>query len=282
MHYLIVKHVIREYKPKIVLDLGCGAGLQSYLHYIAGSEVVGLDISSRMINIAKNKIRKKIDLRLFPEKFNFVRKYNNKIKSILIDFQNNNNYFPVFTISDAANMPFQSSSFNHINCCGSVFSLVDTFETVLAEMARVLQTHGTIFLEVESRWSMDRIWTLVDSILSNKIGFPNDIKNAVHSIVFHPSENIIIDYPYGEYDNPKNIKVRLFTHYSLKKYFQNLNLKVIHKWNIHSFTNLIPSIILDTDYPSKNLVNIFKVLSTLEEKALFSLFGNSMVFLLQK
>jgi hypothetical protein len=93
---------------------------------------------------------------------------------------------------------------------------------------------------------------------------------------------VLINYPYGEHDNPVNIRIKLFTNDNLKEEFSSLNLRVIKRWTIHSITNLIPSPILDTNQPGAFLKNLFKVLAFLEEKIPVHLPGCSCVYFLQK
>src|SRR5688572_32636389 len=53
LHFLLSKEVIQKFSPKNVLDIGCGTGFQSLLHYIDGSRVIGIDSSVKMIKIAQ-------------------------------------------------------------------------------------------------------------------------------------------------------------------------------------------------------------------------------------
>ena len=39
---------------------------------------------------------------------------------------------------------------DHVNCCGSVLSLIDNSESALTEIRRILKPRGTLFIEVES------------------------------------------------------------------------------------------------------------------------------------
>lgn len=54
--FLLSKEVIQKFSPKNVLDIGCGTGFQSLLHYINGSQVIGIDSSVKMIKIAQRKM----------------------------------------------------------------------------------------------------------------------------------------------------------------------------------------------------------------------------------
>ena len=56
LHFLLSKEVIQKFSPKNDLDIGCGSGFQSFLHYIDGSRVIGIDSSVKMIKIVQRKM----------------------------------------------------------------------------------------------------------------------------------------------------------------------------------------------------------------------------------
>ena len=285
LHFLITKYAMNTHAQQKVLDIGCGTGFQSFLYSHYGSSVVGIDISDLMIRQAMNKRKKHLssnNLILFPECFDFVIRYNNLINSLINqDLMRKKNSNPSFLISDLFHLPFSNDYFSHINCCGSVISLVEDSHLALHELTRVLRPGGTLFIDVEAKWSMDRIWTLFDVLLKNRLGYRSSIRDAYQPFL-SLRQNLSIDYPYGEHDNPIDIRIKLFTNSNLKKEFSHLNLRIIKKWTIHSITNLIPSPILDTNQPSALLKNLFKVLSVLEEKIPFYLPGCNAVYFLQK
>ena len=285
LHFFITKYIIDAYNPQRVLDIGCGTGFQSYLYAHSGSSVIGVDISECMIKMAMNKRESlsNIDnIILFPESFDFVTRYNNFINSVIRqNFKRRKYLAPSFIISDIHQLPFPDQYFCHINSCGSVLSLIEHSHSALKELTRVLKPGGTLFIEVESKWNMDRFWTLLDVLLKNTIGYWSSFQEAYQPF-FLLRKNIFINYPYGEHDNPVNIKIKLFTGSNLKQEFSFLNLRVIKRWTIHSVTNLIPSPILDTNKPNVFLKNLFKMLSTFEERIPFSLPGCTAAYFLQK
>lgn len=285
LHHFIAKYVINRYNLKKILDIGCGTGFQSYLFAATGAEVTGIDISKRMLEIAYKKKDKDLQnkILLFPEKFNFTKKYNKIVNHLLEDKIKNNSFQdPDFIQADIHNLPFSNNTFSHINSCGSVLNLIGNSNLAVSEIARVLEPKGTFFLDVEAKWNLDRWWTLLDSLLNNKIGYNTSFKDALFPFFHSIDKDIIITYQYGEQNNPIPIKLKLFTFQNLKEIFSSFNLRIIKYWTIHSFTNLIPSVILDTNYPSTFLVTIFRILSFLEEKLPIALPGYNMVFLLQK
>jgi MPBQ/MSBQ methyltransferase len=285
LHFLITKYTMNAHTQQKVLDIGCGTGFQSFLYAHCGSSVVGIDISDLMIRQAMNKCKKHLNsnsLILFPECFDFVIRYNSRINSLITqNLVRKKNSTPSFLISDLFHLPFSNEYFSHINCCGSVISLVEDNHLALEELTRVLRPGGTLFIDVESKWNMDRFWTLCDVLLKNRLGYWSSFKDAYQPFL-SLRQNLSIDYPYGERENPIDIRIKLFTNNNLKKEFSSLNLRIIKRWTIHSITNLIPSPILDTNRPSTLLKNLFKMLSVIEENIPFYLPGCNAVYYLQK
>jgi ubiquinone/menaquinone biosynthesis C-methylase UbiE len=281
LHYFITKEVIVPYSPKKVLDVGCGTGFQSFLYAFGGAEVYGLDISKSLVKVANNKYMpissQHIDL--FPAYYDFVQKYNEKISKMLAD-----RYIidhPKFIVSNALNIPFPDKTFDHLNCCGSTLSFIDDYKGAIEEISRVLQNEGTILLEVESRWNMDTLWTVLDLFLKGKIGYDSsidDVKTLLGSPVF---DSVSIEYPFGE-EPTVNMPLRLYTLTQIRSVLKDYGIEIIDSWTIHSLTNLIPSVYLDSNTASMRTKQLFKILSSLEEKIPYNLPGCSLVILARK
>lgn len=288
LHLLITKEIIRTINPKTVLDVGCGTGFQSYLHSLNGSDVIGVDSSKKMIKFAREKVKSfqpSSKLLLFPEQFDFVARYN-RIITLMLSKTISSYTPPKFLVSDIHSLPFRNGSFNHISCCGSVLSLVSDSDSALKKMTNLLKSGGTMLIEVDSRWSLDTAWMFLDYFLLNKLGFHTSSKDAWKISCTSFLKDIIVNYPYGKYlgneDKIVSVKVKLFSPYALKKNFHACDLKIIKKWNIHSLTNILPSTILDKDYPCTIIKRVFKFLSFLEEKQPNLVPGCSQVYLLKK
>ncbi|MDI6916983.1 MAG: methyltransferase domain-containing protein [Thermoplasmatales archaeon] len=286
LHFIIAREVICRYNPQTVLDVGCGTGFQSFLHSAVGARVVGVDIAEDLIEIAKKKSssfnlnKEKV---LFPVYFDFVDKYNRLIFSLLRERNVGEKYIPPsFQVADARSLPFPNESFDHVNCAGSTLSFIDDHHLALSEIERVLRPSGTFLLEVESRWNIDLLWTVIDAVLRNRLGYGTSLREAMSAIFMPPTEYISVDYPFGNPENPINMKIKLFTVKGLKREFSEFRLKVLKKWTIHSITNLIPSTYLDMTNPPTWLRNLFSFLAKIEERIPISLPGCSIVFLAQK
>lgn len=281
LHTLIVQHVIRLYAPQTVLDVGCGTGFQSFLYAAFGARVVGIDISAPMIRSAQAKLSPPpedlMTLLALGAPFPFVRSYHHWLQESL-NRAKGQWAPPFFEIADARRLPFRDNTFDHVNCCGSVLSLVPEHSPVLGEIARVLRPGGTLFLEAEGRWNGDLFWTLTDALLGGRIGYGMPWKQAVALLRVPFSAPVVIDYPFED----ATLKLTLFTRRYLRQNLQRLGLSVIKTWTVHSLTNLIPSPLLHRREVPRWLLGLFQVLARVEERFPLALPGCSLVFLARK
>jgi len=280
LHYFIASKILNNSYPKKILDIGCGTGFQSFLYASAGCDVYGIDIANKIIEKAKRKINifNPEELILFPEYFDYVKRYNNLIRNCIKKNYEKGNYLPPkFLIGNAMNLSYKDEEFDHINCCGSTLSYVPDHKKTISEISRVLKPNGTFLIEVENRWSFNIFWYVLDPFLKGKLEFNKDYTSVFKFLKKKPTQNIWIRFPFGEYDAPVNMKLKLFTSYSLKRDLMMFGLRLEKKWAIHSITSLIPCTFLDNLNPSKKLINRFKFLANLEERLLFRIPGSSLV-----
>jgi demethylmenaquinone methyltransferase/2-methoxy-6-polyprenyl-1,4-benzoquinol methylase len=115
-----VVKIVKETHPKTILDIATGTGdLAIKLAQTNGAKIIGLDISNGMLEIGKQKIKKK--------------QLEDTIELIL---------------GDSENMPFPDNSFDAITVAFGVRNF-ETLEKGLAEILRVLKPNG-IFVILET------------------------------------------------------------------------------------------------------------------------------------
>ncbi|WP_100610943.1 bifunctional demethylmenaquinone methyltransferase/2-methoxy-6-polyprenyl-1,4-benzoquinol methylase UbiE [Confluentibacter lentus] len=108
-----VVHIVKETNPKIILDIATGTGdLAIALAKTNATKIIGLDISSGMLEIGKEKIKK--------------QGLDNKIEMVL---------------GDSENMPFEDNTFDAITVSFGVRNF-ETLENGLKEILRVLKPGG--------------------------------------------------------------------------------------------------------------------------------------------
>jgi 2-polyprenyl-3-methyl-5-hydroxy-6-metoxy-1,4-benzoquinol methylase len=106
-------------EPVRIADIGCGTGSLSLLLAEAGHHVSGLDISSKMVEIARAKIAK---------------------AKLVADF----------IVADAANPPWQAGTFDVVMTRHVLWAMPDP-EAVLSCWLKLLNPGGQLLL-VEGRW----------------------------------------------------------------------------------------------------------------------------------
>ncbi|HMR16458.1 bifunctional demethylmenaquinone methyltransferase/2-methoxy-6-polyprenyl-1,4-benzoquinol methylase UbiE [Mariniflexile maritimum] len=112
-----VVNLVKESKPDTILDIATGTGdLAINLAETNASKIIGLDISSGMLEIGKQKIKKK--------------HLDSKIEMVL---------------GDSENMPFADNSFDAITVAFGVRNF-ETLENGLKEIYRVLKPNGTFVI----------------------------------------------------------------------------------------------------------------------------------------
>ncbi len=115
-----VVKLVKEKKPETILDIATGTGdLAINLAETDATKIVGLDISSGMLDIGKEKIKKK--------------GLEQKIDMVL---------------GDSENMPFKDNTFDAITVAFGVRNF-ETLENGLKEILRVLKPNG-IFVILET------------------------------------------------------------------------------------------------------------------------------------
>ncbi|MFV9551930.1 bifunctional demethylmenaquinone methyltransferase/2-methoxy-6-polyprenyl-1,4-benzoquinol methylase UbiE [Algibacter sp. PT7-4] len=112
-----VVNLIKETNPDSILDIATGTGdLAINLAQTSATKIIGLDISSGMLEIGKQKILK--------------RALNNTIEMVL---------------GDSENMPFDDNSFDAITVAFGVRNF-ENLENGLKEIYRVLKPNGTFVI----------------------------------------------------------------------------------------------------------------------------------------
>ena len=143
---LLYNHCLEEFTKGDsllrVLDLGCGSGVQSAYLSPYAKEIVGVDLSEKLINIARDR----------------CKKYPNA----------------QFQVADACKLPFENNRFDFIISYGDVIShIVEGYQDAIAEMARVAKSGALVTFEVDTKWNFGIFYhpmELFDAIKARGIG----------------------------------------------------------------------------------------------------------------
>lgn len=284
LHYYVAKDVILPYAPKKVLDIGCGTGFQAFLHAATGSEVIGIDISSELIAIARKKISKfnPYVLSLFESDKSYKYTYDQMIQKSLQKYCPNFGQYspPEFRLGDACDLAFPNNSFDHINCAGTVLSFIPNYRKVLSEISRVLKPGGTALIEMESRWTFEMLWYIPDWLLHNK--FKTNIPwKLFKEKLKTPFAAIQVPSSWKD-DKGKIIQLTQITRWGFTRELESMGFQIKKVRAIHCAPNIIPS-----TYSCKHnapiwIQRLYHFLVRIEEKFTNTLIAANLVFIIQK
>lgn len=282
IHAFILKSLKNssDLTDRSVLDIGCGTGLQSFLYAEAGFNVLGIDLSEKLINKAKSKL----------SGFSYG---NSDFSKDMINFHKEAQEFRgtrprgniEFIVGNAMDMKWYNKKYDFINCCGSVLSFVNNPEVVLQHLSNAMNSGSKLILETEMRYNLDLIWPLFDFMLFGNLGYEQSINDSLKNLLTPLHKNIQSVYPFP-LENGKivNLPMHLFSHMYLNRKFMQNNLIVLKNQSIHSISNMIPSTLYHDNkiIPKKILKFLTHLDSIIGKYKPFSLLGCSSLFELVK
>ncbi len=208
-----IKHLRGNITNKLILDVGCGTGIQTYRVAREGGRPIGFDISLDLLNeaIEKNKGTYKIEL----------------------------------CCADATHIPFIDESFDMIISFGSVLSHIPNFRATIKEISRVLKSDGKFLIEVENKICLDLFHEFIDAYLFNgklystkKSTIREHIKGGLKK---GGSVPWIFHYQDGK---SKRINIWQFTFSEIEEIMEKYSLIIDKSFGIHVFTLIFPSYLL--------------------------------------
>ena len=231
------------HRPR-ALDAGCGTGFQTALLERLGYETHGVDAAAKLLRVASQRL---------PA--------------------------AALALASVEALPYRDASFDAVACCGSTLSFVDDPAATLRELARVLKPGGRLLLDVEHRWSLDLVWTLISALGGDCLGYGVSPREAWRALVRRPRDGCTVTYPgYG--------RLRLFSRAELRTLLTRAGLHPIRCWGIHTVTNLIPSTILHSEHLGPLTTALYQGLRRLDARwstsSLAARTANSLVVLVEK
>ena len=286
LHFKIVQYLSENKIPTGLncLDVGCGTGFQSVLLSLCGHKVTGIDISQDLLEKAKAKSVKLYESKeLFTTPYDFINDIIDQTDILCNRLRNNAPIQePSYQLASATELPFENNQFDLVNCCGSVLSSIENYEEAIKEISRVLKPGGILILEVENKYNLDLFYPALDKVLFGVLDYDQPFRKSMKNIFSKPSQHAQIDFPFSMHEKEIKIPIWLFSSFGLKQELRKNSLLTENYYSIHNFTNILPSVLLDTSEPSKILVSIFKLLcnteKTFNSMKVFNHFGCSSIY----
>jgi ubiquinone/menaquinone biosynthesis C-methylase UbiE len=227
------------------LDIGCGTGYYSLRLLKMGFDVVGLDISSKSIKLAKLKT----ESRGFRQ----------------IDFNR----------ADATVLPFNENSFDVIVAMGSVLNHVSAPERMIKEISRVLRPGGLFFTDVDNFTCLDTVYNFINP---NARGCISKRSAILKGLLSGLRRGMTVVWDLGG----KPLRIRLFTFSEIQTLMAKSRLAVDKVYGVHIATLVIPSFV-QAQSDSRMLECAVTVLGKIDKflraRIPFNFFGVSLVLL---
>lgn len=212
------------------LDAGCGTGFQTATLRALGWTVHGVDLSARLLAVARRK-------------------------------------WPTAPLAcgDLERLPYREAAFDAVVCCGSTLSFVTTPSRALAEIARVLRPGGRLLVECEHKWSLDLVWTLASALVGDPLGYGVTPKDAWRQVARPLREGFRLEYPATLPDGGQAyMRLRTFTMAELGTMLTAAGFTVRRVAGIHAITNVLPSTVLHRARLSPPLDGVYRGLCALD------------------
>ncbi|MFQ5847995.1 MAG: class I SAM-dependent methyltransferase [Candidatus Methylomirabilales bacterium] len=123
-----VQRLIPRWHGQIVLDVGCGSGLQTVQFAPRAKHVVAIDISGALMRKVQEKLR--------PRGLTNV----------------------TLLQGNATQIPLQNCSVDFVSAYGDVIGHIPDYERAIAEMARVCRRGGTVTIEYDNKWHLGLLY----------------------------------------------------------------------------------------------------------------------------
>lgn len=165
-----VQKLIPHWAGRVVLDVGCGSGLQTVQFAPRAKHVVAIDISGSLVRKAQEKLR--------------LRGLSNVT---LIQ-------------ADATGLPLQDCSVDFVSAYGDVIGHIREYERAIAEMARVCRPGGTVTIEYDNKWHLGLLFHPRELWNALTTGRQGDLRRWTYEYLTHDSK---VDLTYKTFTFPE-------------------------------------------------------------------------------
>lgn len=172
--FRFLDHFVQKLAPlwrgQIVLDVGCGSGLQTVQFAPRAKHVIAIDISGALMR----KVQEKLDVKGLTN--------------------------VTLVQGNATQIPLQDASVDFVSAYGDVIGHIPDYARAIAEMARVCRPGGTVTLEYDNKWHFGLLFRIAE--LWNALTTPRegDLRRWTYEYLTHDSK---VDLTYKTFTFPE-------------------------------------------------------------------------------
>lgn len=248
--YRTCDHYIRKMLPhwanKMVLDVGCGTGLQTLQFAKAAMRVIGIDLSERLIEKAKTK----------AESLGLNNVYLIK--------------------ADATCIPLEDNSVDYVSSYGDVIGHIPEYKKAIKEMTRVCRSGGIVTIEYDNKWHLGLMYSSKELLNAFRVRSEGDLRRWTYVYLRFPKKVDLIykTFTYSEIKSllkesglelMKIVGIHIFSSIIPPRYHTPFN-------NTYLFHNFFTSLI----------INVGKIDFVLKEIYPFNRMGSSSILISRK
>ncbi len=153
-----VQKLVPLWRGQIVLDVGCGSGLQTVEFAPRAKRVIAIDIAGALMR----KVREKLRLR--------------GLTNVTL-IQGN-----------ATQIPLRDDSVDFVSAYGDVIGHIPEYERAIAEMARVCRPGGTVTIEYDNKWHFGLLFHLDELRNALTTRGKGDLRRWTYEYLTHESK----------------------------------------------------------------------------------------------
>lgn len=172
--FRFLDHFVQKLAPlwrgQIVVDVGCGSGLQTVQFAPRAKHVIAIDISGALMR----KVQEKLNLKGLTN--------------------------VTLVQGNASQIPLRDASVDFVSAYGDVIGHIPDYARAIAEMARVCRPGGTVTLEYDNKWHFGLLFRLDE--LWNALTTPRegDLRRWTYEYLTHDSK---VDLTYKTFTFPE-------------------------------------------------------------------------------
>lgn len=146
-----VEKLLPLWKDKVVLDVGCGTGIQTVQYARGAKRVFAIDLSE-----------------------NLIRKLQKKTESC--GFSN-----VTIIQSDATRIPLENDSVDFVSAYGDVIGHIPSFRQAVGEMARVCRSGGIMTIQYDNKWHLGLLSNISEMVAAIRTRGAGDVRRWEHN-----------------------------------------------------------------------------------------------------